>query len=189
MQNSIEAANQFLQTLQPQDMVTLVSFADLAKVEQPITTDKTLVQTALSQIKAEGGYTALYDGIIEASNQLKNRSERRLMIILTDGHNTKSIYTLDEASNEAARWKIPVHTIGFGFVNQDELNKIARLTGGSAQFSPDSTSLQSSLSKILLIFVNNIRSNTLQLKPLGTIMTLPSGSIMTELWTRKRSVS
>lgn len=152
MQNAKQAAEEFLKTLQPQDLVTLVTFGDKAQVVEPITADKVKVQAAVGQIQPGGSYTALFDGVMEACSQLMNRAERKMVIVLTDGNNNKSLYSLEQVTAEASNRKIAIHTIGFGFVNKDELTKLARLTGGTVQISPDSTSLQTSLAKIISTF-------------------------------------
>jgi len=149
IKNSLEAAKSFISTLMANDQVAIVSFSTKPVVLQEITSDRDKINLALDGIKAEGD-TALYDSIVEAANILKNRSERRVIVLLTDGKETGiSQFSFDQAVNEAVRWSTPIYPIGFGGVDTDELERLARLTGGFAQINPDSTTLSSAFLNVL----------------------------------------
>jgi VWFA-related protein len=151
IENAVSAAKDFLAALENQDFVGIVTFSDEVSTIQELTTDKGLASSALDSV-VTGTNTALYDGIVGGIDLLKNRAERRAMILLTDGIDSWiSEYELSEALDEAARWSVPVYPIGFGAVNQEELEHIAELTGGAAQIKPDSTELQSAFNTILEI--------------------------------------
>lgn len=135
------AAQAFLASLGPDDQVGVITFSDSVETVAPITTDKGVVSAAIDAIEA-GGTSPLYDAIVQAVTTLRNLPQgRKAIIVLTDGHDDGSIFSFQEAIQEAELWSIPVYPIGFGFVNQDAIRRIAGLTAGYAQIQPDSTSL------------------------------------------------
>jgi VWFA-related protein len=151
LDNSINAVNLFLGKLASQDQVTLLSFSDTVNIIQDWTGNKADAQAAVETLSAKGN-TALYDAVIKAVDQLKNRSERRALILLTDGAESgASKYTLEQAIDEAVRWSIQIYGIGFGNVQSAPLSELSERTGGAIQIKPDSTALDSSFNGILTI--------------------------------------
>ncbi len=149
LSNSVAAAKDFIATLTPNDKAALIAFSTQPVVLQDLTSDHSLITQALDGLKAEGD-TAHYDALIEAVNLLKNRSERRVIVSLTDGKETGiSSFDFDQMINEVVRWSIPVYPIGFGGVDQEELGRLAKLTGGFAQVKPDSSALTAAFSTVL----------------------------------------
>lgn len=151
LQNSIEAAKVFIDSLSPQDQIAVIGFADTPYLAQDFTQDKERVKTNLDTLAANGN-TTLYDGIVEAVGLLKSRSERRILVVITDGFDSSiGNFVFDTTIDEATRWSIPVYPIGFGNVNRNELEQMAILTGGMAQIQPNSTDIQSAFSTILQV--------------------------------------
>ncbi len=150
LKKSIEAGKAFIASLAPQDMVALVSFSDAPKVEQDFTTDHTLLNTALDGLKLLKN-TAMYDAIVKASTMLSSRGERRIIVLLTDGMDSGTGFSFDQAANEAQKWSIPIYPIGFGGVDKNTLQKLASLTGGSVQVKPDPTTLTGAFAQVLQI--------------------------------------
>ena len=153
LQNAIEAAKSFIKSLAPQDKVALVSFSDEVSVVQDLTADKDLVLKALDTLKPEKN-TAMYDGIVKGIDILKNLTERKVVILLTDGRDSGpgiSAFSFNQMIDEASRWAVPVYPVGFGDIDEKELQRIAELTGGVAQIKPDSSVLQEAFSTILQI--------------------------------------
>ena len=149
LSNSIEAAKNFILMLTPTDQLAIITFSSKPLVIQEITSDKETGNLALDGVKAEGD-TALYDAIVEATNTLKNRSERKVIVLLTDGEDSGiSQFTFDQSVNEAVRWSIPIYPIGFGGVDKAELERLSILTGGFAQINPDSSTLSSAFQIVL----------------------------------------
>lgn len=152
MTNSKNAAKEFVSKLNDQDQVAVISFSDVVEVTQDLTNEKSLVVEALDGLEPIGN-TALYDSIVSAVDVLKNRSERKAIILLTDGKDYgNNVYSFDQAVNEAARWSIPIYPIGFGQVDQSQLQRFAELTGGFSQIQPDSLVLGEAFDQILGIF-------------------------------------
>ncbi|MBN1284809.1 MAG: FHA domain-containing protein [Anaerolineae bacterium] len=83
--------------------------------------------------------TCLYDAAYEAVTRLGAAPQgRRAVILFTDGRDELasgdpcSTHTRDDVIDLATRYeaRVPVHTIGLGEVDEDELREIARATGG-----------------------------------------------------------
>lgn len=133
---AVQAIEGFIQNLQPEDWVSLVSFGDEAQVRQDWTQDKTLLQAQLNALVPEGD-TALYDALVLALQQLQARGERKVLIVLTDGKDTQSTATADDVIQLAIQQGVPIYPVGFGDVDQKLLERFAEVTGGKAQIRPD----------------------------------------------------
>jgi len=141
LEDTLAAAQTFLNSLNPADQVGVITFSDTVQTIAPITSDKAAVSAAIDAIEA-GGASPLYDAIVQAVQTLRNLPQgRKAIIVLTDGHDDGSMFTFQEAIQEAELWSIPIYPIGFGFVNQDAILRIASLTSGYPQIQPDSASL------------------------------------------------
>ena len=152
LENSIAAAKSFLNQLSEQDLVALVTFADDVIVQSDLTTDKNKIISILDMLEADGA-TAINDAIVETVDILKNRSERRAIVLLTDGKpDGEQVFTFDQAFSHASNYKIPIYPIGFGGVDENQLERLAKASGGSAQIKPDSLALESAFDSILAIF-------------------------------------
>lgn len=151
LMNAIESAKTFVDSLAAQDLVAVVRFSDSPSVIQDFTADKNTVKTALDSLTA-GGETTMYDGIVEGVGLLKNRAERRILVLLTDGKDTgDGQFKFKDAMDEAGRWAIPIYPIGFGDVDRLELEQMAALTGGLAQIKPASGDLRAAFGQVLLV--------------------------------------
>lgn len=149
LNDSITAAKNFLSALTTNDQLAIVSFSSKVITHETLTKTHADINVVLDGLTASGN-TAMYDSIIESTNLLKNFPERKVIILLTDGKDTGiSQFDFDQVVNEAVRWSTPIFPIGFGSVDQGELTRLAKLTGGFAQINPDSTTLTDSFQNIL----------------------------------------
>ncbi len=147
--DSISAAKNFIADLMPDDLVSIISFSNSINVVQQLTSNHVAAIQVLDTLEAQGD-TALYDSIIEAISLLKNRSERQVILLLTDGKESGiSKFDFDQVINEAVRWSTPVYPIGFGRIDKNELERLAILTGGFSQINPDTTTLPDSFKKVM----------------------------------------
>lgn len=149
LEDSITAAKQFNSALASQDVLGVITFADEVTLVQSPTIDRTTVDYNLNNLKA-GGATALNDALIDAIGLLKNRSERRVVVLLTDGKQEgASQFVPNDVINEAVRWSVPIYTIGFGNVDKNQLEQFSQFTGGTAQINPDSSTVASAFESVL----------------------------------------
>jgi VWFA-related protein len=151
LDNAKAAAKDFISSLAPQDQVAVVSFSSTVATQQDLTGDRALVQAAIDRLTAEGN-TALFDALVQSVSLLKIRSERRVIVLLTDGVDSGvSQYTFSQVMDEATRWSVPIYPIGFGAVDQKQLQQMAELTGGLAQIKPDASQLQAAFGSVLQV--------------------------------------
>lgn len=151
LQNAVSAAKSFISSLNAKDQVAIVGFAESPYIVQDFTTDRALTNDKLDALKP-GGETTMYDGIVEAVNLLKKRSERKILVLIADGRDTgDGDFNFTTSMDEVSRWAIPMYPIGFGKVDRQELEQMAALTGGKAQIQPNSSELTSAFDVILRI--------------------------------------
>jgi Ca-activated chloride channel family protein len=88
----------FRRVIRPEkDLVALFSVATVSRLEQPLTKDVSLLVQAIENFAVPAGATALLDGIIESANYLKDAQGRRVIVIVSDGDDTVSDASFDDA--------------------------------------------------------------------------------------------
>ncbi len=81
----------FRRVIRPnRDVAALFSVADYTRLEQPLTSDVSLLTRAIERFPPPKGATALLDGIIEAAEYLRSTNGRRVIVIVSDGEDTYS---------------------------------------------------------------------------------------------------
>jgi uncharacterized protein YegL len=150
--NAVEAASNFIGQLNADDYVAVISFSDEVNILQDLTTEKTQILSSLQTLEPEGE-TAMNDAIVKALDLLSNRSERRAIVLITDGRPVgDQMYTFDNALNLSAGRSIPIYPIGFGDVDKNQLTRSAEFSGGIEQITPDSQELTDAFTSILALF-------------------------------------
>lgn len=130
MAAAVDAARQFVESVPPQVRIGLVTFADRPVLAQRLTDDRGAVLAALDEVTA-AGETALYDGVAEAATLFSGDAQRNI-ILLSDGGDTASAGTLDQAVASAASAEASVFSIGWRTTETDitALRTLARESGG-----------------------------------------------------------
>jgi Ca-activated chloride channel family protein len=102
----------FLSQVDPvADTVALFTFDSVLRQEVPFTNDRKQIRGALGRMTA-WGLTSLYDAIAETARQLEDRpSDRRAVVVITDGADTSSTLTPPEVSGLASAIDVPVYVI------------------------------------------------------------------------------
>ncbi len=133
------AANQLIDQLSAQDIISVVTFNDRATVIIPATRaeNKPALKARVSMMAASGG-TEIFQGLQAGVNQNKQFAGPRLVnhvILLTDGHtygDQENSFTL---AKDAAKEGITISAMGLGHDWNDEfLDKLASSTGGSSAY-------------------------------------------------------
>src|SRR5689334_3686649 len=163
------------------DQVAVVPFTGRAFLEQGLTRDVLSVYRVLQQIDVaipaypgvgrplsgiptgpglpatpDDGTTAIWDAIALTSSQVLSKIQeqrRRAIILLTDGLDTSSRLTRNNAINEALAAETVVYAIGIGDskgegVNKGAVREIAERTGGRAFFPKKTDDLQAAFAEI-----------------------------------------
>ena len=138
------ATNFFHSILRERDRAMLVEFDSGVTLVQDFTSDPNKMSTKIKSLRAAGG-TALYDAIyLSCDEKLIREVGRKALVILSDGEDQSSKFTLEQAMEmalkaEATIFAISVNRGGFFGVgptkNGDRIMKqFAEETGGRAFF-------------------------------------------------------
>ncbi|MBT8282060.1 MAG: VWA domain-containing protein [Muriicola sp.] len=130
-----EVASNFIEE-RPNDRIGLVAYAGESYTKTPITSDKSIVLSALKEITygqlADG--TAIGMGLATSVNRLKDsKAISKVIILLTDGVNNSGFIEPETAANLAVEFGIKTYTIGLG-TNGNALSPIAYNADGSFRY-------------------------------------------------------
>ena len=139
MDQAVAAASRFFeQLLTPKDRAAVMSFADRPQLRVSFTHDPAVLAGGLARLEPEGE-TALYDSVVYALWYFSGIRGKRVLVLLSDGEDSKSKYTFEEAIEFARRSGVAIYTIGLGLsanaqVARMNLQRFASETGGTAFF-------------------------------------------------------
>ncbi|MFH6603238.1 vWA domain-containing protein [Maribacter algicola] len=130
-----EVASDFIKE-RPNDRIGLVVYAGEAFTKTPITSDKSIVLSALREItygQLNDG-TAIGMGLATSVNRLKeSKAISKIIILLTDGVNNSGFIEPRTAADLAVEFDIKTYTIGLG-TNGNALSPIAYNADGSYRY-------------------------------------------------------
>ncbi len=137
----IEAALNFVRASNPRDQIFIVNFNDEYYLDQDFTSSIAKLKEGLAHIQANGG-TALYDAIVASLYHLrKGTRQKKVLLIITDGADDASRYTLEQTVRTAQDMHGPlIYCIGLTYHDLDRgranraLKRLAKATGGMAYF-------------------------------------------------------
>ncbi|HVF29691.1 MAG TPA: VWA domain-containing protein [Pyrinomonadaceae bacterium] len=87
----------FRRVIRPEkDLAALFSVATTTELEQPFTSDVFALTRAIELFPTPEGATALLEGVVQAAGYLREVSGRRVVVIVSDGDDTKSDVSFDE---------------------------------------------------------------------------------------------
>jgi VWFA-related protein len=129
------AARALIDGLGPRDSAAVLAFADTVRVVQGFTADRSALRDALGTLSAKGD-TALYDAVAQGALLTKALPEtRKILVLLTDGENTRSARTRADAIRAAQDTTGVVFAVGVGpDVQRGFLDDLARATAGQALY-------------------------------------------------------
>ncbi|MFB3050490.1 MAG: type II secretion system F family protein [Acidimicrobiia bacterium] len=135
------AAKDFVSQARPEDRIALITFADEVLVISGFTSNTQELIARIDSIEA-GGETAYNDAVIKGIELYEAASARNLlpnMIVLTDGEDTVSVATLDEAVATVASSDVRVFGVALESpdFNPDPVEQIARAGNGLFLSTPD----------------------------------------------------
>jgi Ca-activated chloride channel family protein len=131
------AIMRFLQSGNPEDEYFLVTFNQNTTLVQGFTSQSSTIQNQIT-FKQPGGRTALYDAVYMGLDQIKSgKNEKKALILITDGEDNSSRYSLSEVREFARESDVQIYAIGeegkLGY-GRSEIQNIVSLTGGRAFF-------------------------------------------------------
>ena len=147
IESAITAAKAFVDQKRTTDSIAIVTFSDTAVVQSPFTTNAIDLNNRLDTIIAEGE-TAFNDGVILGLQQFKAETAQHLlpnMIVLTDGEDTVSVATGEDAVLEVAASGVRVFGVALESpdFNPDAVQAIAVAGNGLFLTTPDPEELSS----------------------------------------------
>lgn len=150
------SVSEFFKTANPEDEAFLIEFGSRPELVVPFTHDLGEIQNRLLSTRPKGS-TALLDGVTLAMQTMKKASNpRKAMIVITDGGDNNSRYTLSEVRNRVREADVQIYAVGIfggGFGSPEEasgpglLSAISEPTGGH-HFGASLNQLQDIASKI-----------------------------------------
>ncbi len=143
LQQAQDALNAFVQSLGEQDRAALIAFADSVTLLHDFSPDRSALSSAVGALQT-GGNTALNDAILYAVDLVAGQpAGRRAVIVMTDGRDTSSGVTLDQAIARAGLLNIPVYAVGLQSADFDgaPLGRVARQTGAVYLLAPEADAL------------------------------------------------
>ena len=106
-----DASRKFVHALlRGQDQISLLEFSTFVRQVVPFTNQAGKIDRGLSSLRG-GPATALYDAIFLASQNLKPKQGRKVVLLVTDGGDTANSVTYAEALEEALRGEVMVYSI------------------------------------------------------------------------------
>lgn len=166
MESAKTSAIEFINQLDVNDNVGVVSFSDSTRIVSFLTNDKDKAIEKTQSITASGG-TAIGDGLAMGVDMVTSiPNKKKLVIFLSDGEQTTGQISIDDAITYAKSEDVTVYTIGVGSKNKvtlgydwfgrpqyatlDEasLQNIANSTGGKYYRATDSLSLSEIYEKL-----------------------------------------
>ena len=131
-----QAANEFLRSAlrRNRDMASIVQFDSEVNLVQDFTYDYDALESSIFDIRA-GGATKLYDAIwLAVEELLRHEVGRKVMVILSDGDDTLSSMTDEEAIRSAQNEDVLIYGIGIKGsrfkTDFAQLKRFAQATGG-----------------------------------------------------------
>ncbi|MDP2741326.1 MAG: lamin tail domain-containing protein [bacterium] len=156
--NAKNAAKSFLNNLKSQDQSAFVTFSDVARLEQQLSSDHEATKSAVDAAVIIGATNigeAITKAVQELGSERINPKANKIIILLTDGKANKpngpgygeypaDVAYAEQKAQEAANLGYKVFTIGLGSksdINETMLNNIANITGASYHYSPNGSGL------------------------------------------------
>lgn len=132
------AAQFFEDVLEPKDRAAVMIFNDTPSLRVPLTNDTVLLGNGLVGIEATGE-TTLYDSLVYGLYYLTGLRGKRALVLLSDGADSASKFSFDDALEFAKRSGIAIYSIGLGLRSDDVashrvLRRLALDTGGDCFF-------------------------------------------------------
>ncbi len=153
----LESARRFAHTiLRPIDGISLFQFSEIVDQVTPFTSDLRVIDRAINHVHS-GAATALYDTLYLGSDALLDRRGRKVMVVITDGGDTMSKTSYQEAVREAQQAEVILYSIiivpiensaGRDIGGEHALIQLSRDTGGKYFYASGLEQLDAAFRKI-----------------------------------------
>ncbi len=138
--------------LTPKDRCFTLAFSTRPSLLMPPVDDAEAVGLSLEGLKAYGR-TALYDALLASLYYFRAQRGQRALVVLTDGADTVSTATWEDALGFARRSGVAIYTIGLGLKQSErgpkaKLTELAEATGGRVFFIDKAEDLRNAYGQI-----------------------------------------
>jgi VWFA-related protein len=139
MAEAQKAASQFFSnTLRKGDRAFLVSFDSQPRLEQRWSPNLAEVNAGLGKLRADES-TALFDAIVYSLYNFAGVHGQKALVVITDGKDTASKFSFDQAIEYARRAAVPIYGIGIGIKPTEvdiryKFSRFSSETGGNVYY-------------------------------------------------------
>jgi Ca-activated chloride channel family protein len=137
IQKAKSAIVRFLESGNANDEYALITFNERTSLVQNFTSQSSNLRSLIA-MKQPGGRTAVYDAVYMGLDEMRaGKNEKKALIVITDGEDNSSRYTISEVKEFAKESDIQIYAIGeqgqLGY-GRSLIQGIVSLTGGRAFF-------------------------------------------------------
>ncbi|MCP3964073.1 MAG: VWA domain-containing protein [bacterium] len=142
-----KAAHRFFETvLTERDRAALITFADEPQLAVRFTNNQEVLAGGLAALNADGE-TALFDSVIFSLHYFSGLSGKRAVVILTDGEDSVSTYTYQDAIDFARHTGVAIYIVGLRLQSSShdvrmKMQRLAHETGGEVFFIERASQLE-----------------------------------------------
>ena len=142
-----KAAHRFFESvLTERDRAALITFNDEPQLVVRFTNSQEVLAGGLTGLVTEGE-TALYDSVIFSLHYFSGLQGKRAVVILTDGEDSISTYTYNDAIDFARRTGVAIYIVGLNLQTQSNdvrmrMRRLASETGGECYFIDNARHLE-----------------------------------------------
>jgi Ca-activated chloride channel family protein len=135
LEQAVAGALRFFEgVIRPRDRAAVIVFNDLPTLVVPFTNNREVLAGGLANIVADGE-TALHDSLVYALYYFAGVKGKRALILLSDGEDSSSRHSFDDALAFARRSGVAIYAIALDLGPKDlivrrQLQRLARETGG-----------------------------------------------------------
>ena len=109
-----DAVIHFIDTTNPEDDIFLIQFSSRTSLVEDFTGDRQRLRRAIGRLRPRGS-TALYEAVVEGLQHLQaGRHKKKALLVITDGNDTSSNITLQEAAATAQQSEAIIYALGIG---------------------------------------------------------------------------
>jgi Ca-activated chloride channel family protein len=147
MAEAQKAGAQFFEkVMRKGDKAFVVAFDAEPRLMQKWSAKTSDVHAALARVRAEDR-TALYDAIVFALYNFHGVRGQKALVVISDGKDTASRFTYEQALEYARRTNVPIYGIGIGIRPAEvdvraKLDRVCRETGGTTYYIDAARDLQ-----------------------------------------------
>jgi len=153
-----------IESMKPNDRISVVVFSNDARVLIPLTTTDNINRTLITNLRTEGA-TNIWAGLNIGLQQFTNTNRIQSLLFLTDGLPSSHLLPPQGILHCLKRKitnKVNIYTFGFGYsLDTELLINIAKISNGHFSFIPDSgfvgTIFIHALAHINTIAINNLK--------------------------------